>query len=243
MTKAWGTLLVAAVLALSACAGSSDDTATDRPSTTSGASATSAASSTSGASSPTGSADPNASETPGGATDAPDLPADHVWETVEDVSLTFAVPDSWSAIDPEKITESGDTSAMEDMAEKMGVSATQLMQVVGQADLMLLAPPKKGYADNISAIVAPLENLPTESQIKAQLGGVADGPIVVTKDSTPVGEVVTSDLDLMVGARKVHSRSHFIDTDDGVLNLTVSTVGEARGADLSKVLLSTIHRS
>ncbi|GAA4116075.1 hypothetical protein GCM10022415_12890 [Knoellia locipacati] len=174
-------------------------------------------------------------------TPTPDLPAGHAWQTVDEVSVTFAVPETWTAMNPKKLLEGGDTSAFDEMASKMGVTSRQMMQAVGNADLLMLAPPRSGYADNISGLVVPLEGLPTDAQLMAELGKVSEAPVVVTPGESPAGPTISADYSLQVSGRTVTGRSLFVETQDGVLNLSVSALDPATTKAVAETIASTMH--
>lgn len=171
----------------------------------------------------------------------PSLPAGHAWQTVEDVSVSFAVPETWTAMNPKKLLEGGDSSAFDEMAGRMGITSRQMMQAVGNADLLMLAPPKRGYADNVSGLVVPLEGLPTQAQLEAELGKVSDVPVVVTPGTSPAGPIVTADYTIEVSGRPVMGRSIFVETPDGVLNLSVSALEAVTTAEVSDTIVATMH--
>lgn len=222
------TVALALSFALAGC-GSSGDPTVDKP-----------AASTSAAASATP-AKASATSTPTTAT-APALPRGYAWQTIDDAGLKFAVPAAWSAISPKQILESGDTSPLDDMAEKMGVTADQMKQAVGNADLMLLAPPKQGYADNVTGVRVALVGLPTEAQLRGQLDAVSETEVVVTPGTSPAGPMVGADYVLKVGDKSVQGTTLFFEGDDGVLNLAVSAIDAKTTAAVSEVIRSTIHQ-
>lgn len=173
---------------------------------------------------------------------APALPKGYVWQTIDEVSLKFAVPAGWSAINPKKLIASGDTSVFDEMAEKMGVTPQQMQQAVGTADLVLLAAPKEGYADNVTGLVVPLAGLPTEAQLKSQMGQASDEEVTVTTAESPAGPTITASYVLTVGTKAVQGRSLFVEGEDGVLNLAVSALDADLSTEVTDVIRSTIHK-
>lgn len=172
----------------------------------------------------------------------PALPEGYVWQTIEDASLKFAVPEAWSAINPKKLIAEGDTSLFDDMAKKMGISSDQMMQAVGNADLMLLAPPKDGYAANVSGLIVPLTELPTQAQLKGQLGAMSESDVVITPGTSPAGPMISADYVLKVGAQSVQGRTQFFRGGDGILNLAISTLDAKTTAAVSEAIRTTIHK-
>ncbi|EAP97948.1 hypothetical protein JNB_13328 [Janibacter sp. HTCC2649] len=225
MSKRALTAVLALSFALAGC-GSAGDKSTAKP-----VASTPAAASTGTSSSST----PNTATTP-------ELPKGYTWQTIEDASLKFAVPEAWSAINPKKLIAEGDTSVFDDMAKKMGITSDQMMQAVGNADLMLLAPPKDGYAANVSGLIVPLEGLPTEAQLKGQLGAMSETDVVVTPGTSAAGPMIAADYVLKVGAASVQGRTQFFQGEDGVLNLAISTLDTKTTAAVSEAIRSTIHK-
>lgn len=172
----------------------------------------------------------------------PALPKGYAWQTIEDASLKFAVPEAWSAINPKKLIAEGDTSLFDDMAKKMGISSDQMMQAVGNADLMLLAPPKDGYAANVSGLIVPLTELPTQAQLKGQLGSMSESDVVITPGTSPAGPMISADYVLKVGAQSVQGRTQFFQGGDGILNLAISTLDAKTTAAVSEAIRTTIHK-
>jgi hypothetical protein len=227
MSKRALTLALALSFALAGC-GSSGDGTTAKPVASTPAAASS------------GSSGGSSSSAPSAAT-TPALPKGYAWQTIEDASLKFAVPEAWSAINPKKLIAEGDTSVFDDMAKKMGITSDQMMQAVGNADLMLLAPPKDGYADNVSGLIVPLEGLPTEAQLKGQLGAMSETDVVITPGTSPAGPMIAADYVLKVGDQSVQGRTLFFDGEDGVLNLAISTLDAKTTASVAEVIRTTIH--
>ena len=151
-------------------------------------------------------------------------------------------PEAWSAINPKKLIAEGDTSVFDDMAKKMGVTSDQMMQAVGNADLMLLAPPKDGYANNVSGLIVPLTSLPTEAQLKGQLGSMSETDVVITPGTSPAGPMIGADYVLKVGAQSVQGRTLFFQGEDTVLNLAISTLDAKTTSAVSEVIRTTIHK-
>lgn len=230
MTKTWLSLAATLTIGLAGCGWVAED---PPPSASTSAGSPSAGSSSAPATS-TSSPEP---PTP------PQLPSGYAWQTVDDAGLTFAAPETWTAINPKKLLEAGDLSALDEMAERMGMTSSQMRVSVGNVAVLLAAPPKNGYADNITGIVVPLAGLPTESQIKAQLESVLETPVVVTESESPAGPMVAAEYVLKVGSADVNGRTLFFNGPDGVLNLSVSAT-DAKSADtIAELLRSTIHAS
>lgn len=217
------TVALALSLALAGCGGSGDNTL-DKPS----------------APRPTASSSASTGST---AEDTPALPEGYAWQTIDDASLKFAVPAEWTAINPkELLAQGGDMSVLDDMAKKMGITTKQMTQAMGNADLMLLSPPKDGYADNVSGLIVPLEGLPTEAQLKGQLGQLSEVDVVVTPGTSPAGDMIAADYTLVVGPNSVSGRTLFFTGEDAVLNLSVSAIDPKVTASVSEVIRATIHK-
>ncbi|MEO7268178.1 MAG: hypothetical protein ABIW49_03105 [Knoellia sp.] len=226
MSKRVLTAALALSFALAGCASGGDKTTAKPVASTPAAASNGSSGSTSSA--------------PSTAT-TPELPKGYAWERIEDASLKFAVPEAWSAINPKKLIAEGDTSVLDEMAKKMGITSDQMMQAVGNADLMLLAPPKDGYANNVSGIIVPLDGLPTEAQLKGQLGAMSETDVVITPGKSAAGPMIAADYVLKVGTKSVQGRTLFFDGEDGVLNLAISTLDAKTTAAVAEVIRTTIH--
>ncbi|PRY58724.1 hypothetical protein BCF74_1115 [Knoellia remsis] len=190
------------------------------------------------AGSTTGASTPSAS-----ASSAPSLPSGYAWHPVEDAGLRFAGPAEWVAIDPEELAAAGDDAMMKDLADRMGVSVSQFRAVMTNADLILTAPPKDGFADSINAIVVPLTDLPTEAQLTAQLGSLVDGDVTYTATETPAGRAVMARYAIAAGNLAVQGSSIFVKGPEGVLNVTVTTRDAARTEQVSAVVLDSLSET
>lgn len=183
-----------------------------------------------------------ASATSAAKDSAPALPKGYTWQTIDEASLKFAVPDSWTAINPKKVMASGDTSVFDEMAKKMGVTSKQMQAAVGNADLMILAPAKDGYADNVSGLMVPLTELPTEAQLQAEIGRLSEEKVTITNEASPAGPTVTANYVLTLAAKKIQGRSMFVKGKDGVLNLTISALDADGAQKVADTIRSTIHK-
>jgi hypothetical protein len=175
---------------------------------------------------------------------APTLPKGHRWRTIDDVHVTFAAPDTWTALDPAKLGAlSVDSPEMKALAKKLGMTSKQVTQFMANVDLYLAGPLVEGYAPNIQAVVLPLDELPSDAALAQEIGRVATSPPKVEHMSTGIGDGVNVSFSMNVGALTLYGRSLFYETADGVLNLTVGAPDEATAQRLATMLTDSIHTS
>jgi hypothetical protein len=137
---------------------------------------------------------------------------------------------------------SGSTE-LRDMAKRLGMTPEQLAKAMGNADLIVMGPPRDGYAPNITALVVPVAELPDNAALKTGLGRAAtDGVVKITRGRWADGRWAAAAVSLRVGTRDVASESVFFETSDGVVvDVAVSTLSRADTARLAKVLRATAH--
>jgi hypothetical protein len=132
---------------------------------------------------------------------------------------------------------------MKEIADRLGVTVQQFKQVFGNVELFLAGPPVKGFAPNMNALVLPVVEMPSDAAIEAEIGRLASGPPTVRHIKTPVGNAVDMAYSMKAQGRTIHAHSLLLDTQDGVLDLTISALEEATAAALTNMVLETVHRS
>ena len=178
------------------------------------------------------------------ATPAAALPTGYRWRTVESVHTTFAAPVTWAPIDPGTLGDIGrDSAALKQLVNRTGWTAQRLVQVFDYVDLYLAGPAVSGYAPSLAAAVLPLQELPSEPAVGLGAGRVTSSQPHVRHTKTPVGEAIDVSYRIRVTEKTAYVHTVFIDTDEGVLDVTIGAQSEAVASSVTAVLLKTVHRS
>ncbi|SDC05475.1 hypothetical protein [Nocardioides lianchengensis] len=161
-------------------------------------------------------------------------------QPVETDQVAFEVPADWEVVDPDEFTGDKDGGAIEDdpaggeLTDRLGISGDQLLQMMGQADVIVLsgAGSVDGFIDNLNVLHYP-GPLPTTPELQSQLAEQyanlgADDPQFSTAQ-TGAGEAVLVEYVLPLQGREVQGRAIAVQSGSDVVSITVS----ARDADLA----------
>ncbi|MDO5736270.1 MAG: hypothetical protein Q4P15_07330 [Propionibacteriaceae bacterium] len=179
-----------------------------------------------------------AEEMPAGA---PELPEGSQWAESSTQGIRFAVPATWSVVDPQKLFTSGSEQDIEAAATEMGMTVAELQQASTQIDIMVMGPAEAQFAPNVNVVPTALKALPTEEMMAAELESVGATPAQGSTQSTDLGEVIVVPYVLELESSTVHGRSILVPVSDGFTSITVSHVTDADAEALTEQLLSTLH--
>ena len=206
--RALAALATAAVLALSACGGDSEQTGTSSSSASSESSSAESSSPEDSASSE--SADDDAEGSDDGTA------------TARKSGVSFDVPDGWTAVDPAEVASSGEApDALKEMAEAQGTTTDQLLEAMKNMDLMLVGETTNDFADNVNVLASPA--MPTEADLKSQLEQISAKVEGTETVETDLGEALDTTYSLSAGGTTVQGRMLAVPTDSGAAMITVST--------------------
>lgn len=230
--RALAALATAAVLALSACGGDSEQTGTS----SSSASSESSSESTS----PEDSESAEASETESADDDAEG--SDDGTATARKSGVSFDVPDGWTAVDPAEVASSGEApDALKEMAEAQGTTTDQLLEAMKDMDLMLVGETTNDFADNVNVLASPA--MPTEADLKSQLEQISAKVEGTETVETDLGEALDTTYSLSAGGTTVQGRMLAVPTDSGAAMITVSTSDAATADEVATQILESVDKA
>lgn len=157
--------------------------------------------------------------------------------------LKFALPQDWQVFDAKKITEGGDKALVKELAQTYNVTESQLTQIFGQMDLMVVGPTEKRFAPNVNVVANALTALPAASDLAAELGKVGAKTGTPRDATTPLGPAIVVPYSLTSGSNEVKGRSIVFKGPKGFVTVTVSHVDDARADQLASMILSTVGPS
>lgn len=236
--------LPAALLVLSlSLAGCSDGDPGSGPSTADEAGSTAAAPSDEPTETP--SDEPSDEPTDEPATDGDTQP-------VETDQVAFEVPADWEVVDPAEFTGDQDGGAIEDdpaggeLTDRLGISGDQLLQLMGQADVIVLSGDGSvgGFIDNLN-VVHYAGPLPTTPQLQQQLSeqyaalGATDPQFSTVE--TDAGEAVLVEYVLPLQGNEIQGRAIAVQNGSDVVSVTVSARDAALATQVAEQVVSTLR--
>lgn len=233
--RALAALATAAVLALSACGGDSEQTDTSSSSASSESSSEStspedSASSESAEASETESADDDAEGSDDGTA------------TARKSGVSFDVPDGWTAVDPAEVASSGEApEALEEMAKAQGTTTDQLLEAMKNMDLMLVGETTNDFADNVNVLASPA--MPTEADLKSQLEQISAKVEGTETVETDLGEALDTTYSLSAGGTTVQGRMLAVPTDSGAAMITVSASDAGTADEVATEILESVDKA
>lgn len=233
--RALAALATAAVLALSACGGDSEQTGTS----SSSASSESSSESTSPEDSAS-SESAEASETESAGDDAEG--SDDGTATARKSGVSFDVPDGWTAVDPAEVASSGEApDALKEMAEAQGTTTDQLLEAMKNMDLMLVGETTNDFTDNVNVLASPA--MPTEADLKSQLEQISAKVEGTKTVETDLGEALDTTYSLSAGGTTVQGRMLAVPTDSGAAMITVSTSDAGTADEVATEILESVDKA
>lgn len=158
--------------------------------------------------------------------------------------LSFAAPAGWQAVDPTMLMSVG-ADAVPDffarLAKTSGVTVKQLADQIGRAaDVVVLGPPARGFAPNISVVPSVLLYLPSADELRREMTSVGATGVLVRDRDTPIGRARVVSATLRVGTATVASRSIIVEHGGHVSTITVSSTGPARSDALVDDVIASL---
>lgn len=155
--------------------------------------------------------------------------------TVTTDLVSFAAPDGWESITPEEAQEMTSGEAIEenggDFLDQTGVSADQLVQMIGQADALVLSDQGRvgGFFDNIN-VITQTGGPATVEVMEQQLGQIGATVQDTSTEQAAGQDVLVVSYLLPVGELQVQGRAVQLPVDGQTVTITVSAL-EASIAD------------
>lgn len=229
--RALAALATAAVLALSACGGDSEQTDT------------SSSSASSQSTSPEDSATSESTEaSEDQSSDDEAEGSDDGTATAKKSGVSFDVPDGWTAVDPAEVASSGEApEALKEMAEAQGTTTDQLLEAMKNMDLMLVGETTNDFADNVNVLASPA--MPTEADLKSQLEQISAKVEGTETVETDLGEALDTTYSLSAGGTTVQGRMLAVPTDSGAAMITVSASDAGTADEVATEILESVDKA
>ncbi len=148
----------------------------------------------------------------------------------ETSGLRFAVPKDWKVFDATAITEGKDKAMVKELTQMYQVDESQLAQMFGQMDLMVLGPVENRFAPNVNVVANGLTTLPPAGDLAAVLGKLGATTGTPRDVTTALGPAILVPYDLSSGGNQVQGRSIVLEGPNGFATVTVSHITD-EGAD------------
>jgi hypothetical protein len=187
--------------------------------------------------------EPDASST--SSADASSDASDTDGKSVTVDGLTFEAPEGYREVDPDDVAGGqDDNDVLSDLADNMGVSTDQFLQLMRSVDLYLFDEDgaKNGFVDNINVLTQP-GAVATDDQIQASFDQLGAHVEEITHETTDAGDVAQVDYTLDVQGATVAGRGMLVATDDGVVNITVSTSDPDTSDEIADRIIDTLAKA
>ncbi|MEW1955739.1 hypothetical protein [Terrabacter sp. NPDC080008] len=160
--------------------------------------------------------------------------------------VSFDVPDGWRAIDPALAT-SGGAPALPDsfraLAQQSGQTPEEFLKRIGTLmEVLVMAPPRHGFADNVSVIPTPV-GLPSAQELRDQLATAGAAVVSVQRLATPVGDALVAKSRLTIGTKVVSSRSIALEVSGRLTYITVSASDWSSADTIADGILRSLRRA
>ncbi len=185
---------------------------------------------------PAATAEPSASATPSAE---PTAPVGTVYVSADRAGIRFAVPQDWQVLAADDVLAAGGSDVLQEMADRMNMSASQLRAAVRSADVAAFGQPVNGFAPNINVQTVPLEEVPSAAQLRMGVESVGATVLSVEDVTTSLGRARVSTYTLPLGDLTVTGHQLGVKAPNGVSLITVSDLS----ADRAGVVLSMVEAS
>jgi hypothetical protein len=168
--------------------------------------------------------------------------ADPQAERVGISGITFEVPEDWTVLDSDEMTEgAADAEEMQQFKDDMGLSDEQLQQTLDSVGLYLVTGEgaSGGFLDNI--VGTEVEgSMPNESQLEAEFLALGAEVVSVEQVETDGGEASRIAYELPSGNTTVMGQALSLPTDGSVVTFTVSAAESDTSAGLMDGIVETL---
>jgi hypothetical protein len=167
------------------------------------------------------------------------LPDGYQWVTAERSGVRFAVPDTWIETGPDYLNDPDSQAELQRFADNLGVTMEDWTAQLAQVDVMVLSPSGE---ENINVMPpGPLTSLPSEQMIQRDFAALGATIVSIDDAETPIGPGRVAIYTLPLSAdEEVHGASIFVETDNGIVNLTGTTQSLQSATNLTARATSTL---
>lgn len=155
--------------------------------------------------------------------------------TIEEAGVSFDLPSDWDDLDQEKLQEAlTDNEVMDEMTDRMGMTAEQLQQMMSSNLVLYAAAPHAvdGFLDNLNVMVFD-EALPNAGTFELQYRSLGATDITSEDVTTDAGDGSRTTYLLEMGEVTVHGEVIAVDVDGKAVVITLSGHDSGEIADLA----------
>lgn len=158
------------------------------------------------------------------------LPAGLKWVELRTQGVKFAVPESWTEVDPAVLNQLGekDKQAFKQMADAAGVPIDEYIASAAKSSLRFVAaPPVNGFSDNINVVAIPFKGVPSASMVEPQLKAFGATIDSSTTTTVPYGKVLIVKYTLTTADRFVSHRLFAVGTGETGLAFSITSASSS----------------
>lgn len=160
--------------------------------------------------------------------------------TADQAGIRFEVAEDWTILGADALDNPGSAAAFEEFSETSGLSTEQIKQMAAQVDVLVISP---DGSENVNVIPpGAVRAMPNEASLTSDFelfGATVSG---VEQLETPLGQGRVAYYVLPVGGVEQHGASLFVETDDGIVNVTATTSSASRAPDLMADVAETLEQ-
>ena len=159
--------------------------------------------------------------------------------------MSFDLPSDWKEFDRDKMQDAmKDSSVMKDMEDRMGVTSEQFQQMMASNIVLYVTAPEAedGFVSNVNALVIDQE-MPSADEFQQQFESLGATDVQTEEASTDAGDGYTTTYTLATQGVEAHGEAISIDTPDGVVVITISTVDAGDTEALADGVVDSLART
>lgn len=162
--------------------------------------------------------------------------------TADDSGLELGTPGDWSALDAKQLDNPESKKALDAYAKGVNLTTDQVMQILKQLDVMVMAPkPTNGFMENLNVVLVPTTDVPDEATLRTQFAQVNAEVLAASKVDSTIGEGQLVEISIpQPGGRKSYGSGFFAKVKKGIVNVTVSAGSTERARELMNQVLKTL---
>ena len=165
--------------------------------------------------------------------------------SVDEADVSFELPSDWEEFDRDKMRDAlSDSSAMDDLFDRMGVSIEQFQQMMASNVVLFVTAPyaEGGFLDNVNVVVAD-GRLPSMGAFELQYRGLGATDVHSVKAITDVGDGYATTYTLEVNGTEVNGQAVALGVDDQAVVITVSSRAAGEADELANGIRHSVART
>ncbi len=161
----------------------------------------------------------------------------------DDLAISFELPTDWEEIDPDTAAEAaGDTEALAEMADRVGLDVEQLQTLVNDQMSLVVTAPKAEDAFLANVNVIAVDSPPiTASEAEAQFASVGAQEVEAVDFESSLGDGISVSYTLGVLESVAYGDALIFELDGQQVFITTTTKDPELSAELSDGIIDSLE--